>query len=404
MKRRLSKRERKALKKNKRQPKISEKQYEEEGGSPADIEKQQHESMKRNEEETNLPQNEKSPDKQGNGGGDDDDEEEKIRQKCLQTYTPVDIPKKTSSDFLTVNNNKSSSNTNNDTIADEGGCRTLGKWFPNAIFIKSSINYTNTGKLIVLNAGQNNHNTLTEDEVRVENPKSSLVLFYQYTTSADSTATAHWDRTQLQLLMTYLSAIARRRNLGGRIRVAPEGVNATISAVDTKQVTAQEALRHFAFDLQQFDPKVFTNTDFKYLDHLPADRHFKELKILPVQELVFYDIGEEEAPLIQHHHDRKAANLDSQEKEKSDSRIEKNDVKGGGIHLDAKEYHKMLQKENTVVIGKDNFDGYCAMIGSVYYSYVIFYRSYLCDPYFVFQMSEITTKQFWVDSMVSNLQ
>jgi predicted sulfurtransferase len=265
--------------------------------------------------------------------------EEEIRLQCMNSYQPIDIPTQhAAEEFLKQNHKGGNSKNNSDSMEDEGGCRTLGKWFPNAILVKSRINYTNTGKLILLN--DNSHAAqIKEEDVRVDHPKSSLVLFYQYTTSADSTATAPWDRSQLQLLMAFLAKVARHRHLGGRIRVAPEGVNATISAVDTQQHTAQETLRHLARDLKKFDDKVFANTDFKYLDHLPADRHFKEFKILPVQELVFYDIGETEAPL----QDRQAQQQQQQ-----------TPGEGGGVHLDAKEYHKMLQRDNTVVIDVRN--------------------------------------------------
>ncbi|KAG7372395.1 rhodanase domain containing protein [Nitzschia inconspicua] len=272
----------------------------------------------------------------------EDEDDEAIRHRCMKTYQAIEIPSKASPEILKTNAKGCGrdNNSNTDTIADEGGCRTLGKWFPNAILVKSRLNYTNTGKLILLNEGT--QKPLQEQDVRVNDPKSSLVLFYQYTTSSDSTATAPWDRTQLQLLMTYLTTVARQRNLGGRIRVAPEGVNATISAVDTQQYSAQETLRHFAKDLQRFDPKVFLQTDFKYLDHLPADRHFKEFKIMPVQELVFYDIGEDEAPLQQHRLSKEISSKES------------TPVVCGGVHLEAKEYHEMLKKDNTVVIDVRN--------------------------------------------------
>lgn len=268
-------------------------------------------------------------------------EEERTRLECMKTYCAIDIPKEPSADLVSKKEGPSSET---QVVDAEGGCRTLGKWFPNAIVMKT-ISYTNTGQLILdkksltkqLLSGQ-------EEDIMVENPKSSLVLFYQYTTSDDGggggddteNRAKTWDRRQLQILITYLSMIARHRNIGGRIRVAPEGVNATLSAVDTKKCSAKAALRHLAEDLRRFDHRVFSQTDFKFLDDLPADRHFKEIKILPVQELVFYDIGEDDAPLTA----------------KNRKNVAKMD--GGGIHLDAKEYHEMLQKDNTVVIDVRN--------------------------------------------------
>jgi predicted sulfurtransferase len=154
------------------------------------------------------------------------------------------------------------------------------------------------------------------DESKTKNPKSSLVLFYQYTEK-----TKKWSPDKVKILMTYLSTIAKKRNIGGRIRVAQEGVNATLSAVDmpTKNgISASEALRHVIQDLKNFDP-VFEETDFKYIDDLPADRHFKELRVIPVEELVFYGIREEDAACDE-----------------------------GGVHLDAIEYRKLIEMVNDL--------------------------------------------------------
>jgi predicted sulfurtransferase len=219
--------------------------------------------------------------------------------------------------------------------------------------------------MIVHNSGMARGVTLEQKEDPSEErqpklPKASLALFYQYTDPK-----GHWSKQQLQLLMTYLQTIARHRNIGGRIRVAPEGVNATLSAVDdlttTRQFggrTAQETLRHVAADLKRFDP-VFNLTDFKFIDDLSPDRHFKELKILPVQELVFYDIQSNEAPLVMDNnesHDQNVGKDDNNKPCRSSGR-----VVGGVHHLDAQEYHMMLQKENTVVIDVRNH--YEAILG-----------------------------------------
>lgn len=238
----------------------------------------------------------------------------------LKSYQPIPVPTQPSAEVL-ANSNKGSKVANNDIEeGGEGGGKTLGKWFPNALLIKSSVTYTNTGKLML--SGPN-----ADETARVDKPRSSLVLFYQYTKQHK------WSQNKLKVLMTYLATIAKKRNVGGRIRVAQEGVNATVSAVDIPCVTAKETLRHFAQDLRNFDREVFADTDFKFIDDLPADRHFKDLKMIPVQELVFYGIKEDDAPL--------------------DESEQKDGIKGG-VHLDAKEYHKMLGKDNTVVIDVRN--------------------------------------------------
>jgi len=286
------------------------------------------------------------------GQGIDEDiegEEERTRLECMKSYDAVDIPKEPSTDLVSRCQNTKGNNANTEAVDAEGGCRTLGKWFPNAIVMKT-ISYTNTGQLIsnMRSKKEQQGNQLKEGTI-VKDPRSSLVLFYQYTTSDSDdenngeNRAQKWDRRELQLLITYLSTIARHRNIGGRIRVAPEGVNATLSAVDTENCTAEAALRHLAEDLRRFDVRIFSRTDFKFFDDLPADRHFKEFKILPVQELVFYNISEDDAPL----NGRNKNNLTE-----INSKVTRGS--GGGIHLDAKQYHEMLQKDNTVVIDVRN--------------------------------------------------
>jgi predicted sulfurtransferase len=199
----------------------------------------------------------------------------------LSDYEPIPIPEATSS-------NASS----------------LGKWFPKAKVIKSAVTYSNDSK---------------------SKSKASLVLFYQYAT---------WSEYKVDQLLAYLSKIAEvRQTLGGRIRVAPEGVNATVSSVDREGDigSSQRQLRHFCEDLKRFDT-VFQSTDFKFIDGVSPDRHFKDLKLLPVKELVFYGIKDGEAPL-----------------------------KAGGTHVDARGFHSLLEQESTVVIDVRNH--YEAAIG-----------------------------------------
>jgi UPF0176 acylphosphatase like domain len=314
-----------------------------------------------------------------------EEDEAQILARCMKSYVPIEVPTKPCSRIMLAsntnnqNNKKSKSSSSADGEGGEGeeggGLRSLGKWFPTAILVKCHIHYTNTGQLLVHNQQQ---------QVQVQqpaNPRASLALFYQY----HNNKSCHWDKQQLELLMTYLQTIAQRRNIGGRIRVAPEGVNATLSAVDTaatdgSRTTAQSTLRHLALDLQRFDP-IFKNTDFKFIDDLSPDRHFKELKILPVQELVFYDIQADEAPLNHSSStddnsnntkgtmttstaidggNATAVNGDAKE-ESSSSKVNSGSSGGGVHHLDAHAYHEMLQRENTVVIDVRNH--YEAILG-----------------------------------------
>jgi len=170
----------------------------------------------------------------------------------------------------------------------------LGKWFPKAKVMKSQP-------------------SASED--------CTILLFYQYKSPVT------WSETRTQQLMRYLEAIFEARpTLGGRLRVAPEGVNATLSAGDSPDgTTGRTILEHFTKDLAQFDA-IFEETDFKYIP-AKADRHFKDLKILPVQELVYYGLQEQQAPLT-----------------------------ATGVHLDPRDFHEMLHdnSQETVVIDVRN--------------------------------------------------
>ena len=183
----------------------------------------------------------------------------------------------------------------------------LGKWFPKAKVIKSSVSYSNDSQDV--------------------DKRASLLLFYQYVSPP-------WPESKVSQLVAYLAKVAEsRKTLGGRIRVAPEGMNATVSSVDDgTDVDAETTLRFFCQDLRNFD-KHFEETDFKFITNQPPDRHFKDLKLLPVKELVFYGIRDDRAPLEK-----------------------------GGVHLEPADFHEMLENDtDTVVVDVRNH--YEAAIG-----------------------------------------
>jgi len=214
--------------------------------------------------------------------------------------------------------------------------QSLGKWFPTASVIKSSVCYSN-------------------DKVggSAGSARSSLLLFYQYVSPP-------WSQSTVTNLMSHLARIARdhRTNVGGRIRVSTEGVNCTISAASTPggsedpSFEAARTLRHLAEDLRRFDPDAFSSTDWKYIDGLSADRHFKELKLIPVKELVFYKIREEDCAGVKM---SGGAGGEGDAIPKGEKEVK------GGIHLEAKDYHEMLKREDAVVIDVRNH--YEAAIG-----------------------------------------
>ena len=200
-------------------------------------------------------------------------------------YIPTPLPDAESSTSDKHQQPTARSNNKND--------KTLGKWFPKARVMKSQPSATND---------------------------CTILLFYQYKSPVV------WSEPRVASLIRYLQAIFEARpTLGGRLRVAPEGINATLSCGDTLAANGRTILHHFTRDLQQFDD-MFFDTDFKYIP-AKADRHFKDLKILPVQELVFYGIKEQQAPLT-----------------------------ATGVHLEAKDFHEMLHdtSKDTVVIDVRN--------------------------------------------------
>ena len=97
-----------------------------------------------------------------------------------------------------------------------------------------------------------------------------------------------------------------------------EGLNATVSGT-------HKDTRTFTDELKKFD-KNFNDTDFKFVDNLPTDRAFKDLKVLPVKELVYYGIDNEHTLGL------------------------------GGKHLHPVDFHTKLQqrKDSTVVIDVRN--------------------------------------------------
>jgi len=202
--------------------------------------------------------------------------------------------------------------------------------------------------------------TSTDVETKMINePKASLVLFYQYVNPL-------WTPSKVSAFSQYITNIMKshRTNLGGRMRISTEGVNCTVSSASTNNdnnssnddpaFEAAQTLRHFIQDIKNFDPNSFEDTDFKYIDNLSADRHFKEMKLLPVKELVYYGIRSNGDDTI-----TAAANNTSTQHQQHQVVIPKN--VNGGIHLNPKEYHEMLKKDDAVVIDVRNH--YEAAIG-----------------------------------------
>ena len=149
----------------------------------------------------------------------------------------------------------------------------------------------------------------TENGIENKNLSVTILLFYQYMRPL-------WSEGRKNEAITFLEKLCINLNLGGRIRVSIEGLNSTISG-------SYKSCRDFAEALSSFDQR-FKDTDFKYIDNLSTDRAFKDVKVLPVKELVFYGIpaGEE--------------------------------LGEGGTHLPPRDFHKKLAEDNTVIIDVRN--------------------------------------------------
>jgi predicted sulfurtransferase len=124
----------------------------------------------------------------------------------------------------------------------------------------------------------------------------------------------------------YIQAIAHcykilsSNNVTGRLRVAREGFNSTLTG-------SHDSMRIFTTALRKMDPKTFAKVDFKYVDNQPDGQLLKGLKVWPVTEIVTYGFNPDDAPL----------NM-------------------GGIHLTPQQFHDTMAEENTVVVDVRNFN------------------------------------------------
>jgi predicted sulfurtransferase len=148
----------------------------------------------------------------------------------------------------------------------------------------------------------------------------TLLLFYQYVEPV-------WDESTYEYMLTTLQKVGRDLELTGRMRVAREGLNCTLTA-------SHSSILEYCNTLRRLRPKEFQNTEFKLTRDLPLAQKFPNLKVFKVVELVHYGLEGAKAPPITKYH---------------------------GTHLEPKEYHKKLAEPNTVIIDVRNH--YEAAIG-----------------------------------------
>jgi predicted sulfurtransferase len=148
----------------------------------------------------------------------------------------------------------------------------------------------------------------------------TLLLFYQYMEPL-------WSEETYQEMLATLHKMGIKLQLKGRMRVAYEGLNCTLTG-------RHQDILDYCYCLVKLRPLEFQHTEFKLTTDLPPLQQFKSLKVFPVVELVHYGLEGTKAPPISQF---------------------------GGIHLEPKDYHAKLAEPNTVIIDVRNH--YEAAIG-----------------------------------------
>jgi predicted sulfurtransferase len=234
----------------------------------------------------------------------------KSHEEYLTNYVSIPFHPSNSSSASTSLKTKEDESPIDNTTTATTKVSSLGKWFPKAIRLK---------RVIPKEGDSSNSNDSTTDDknattttataaavaatfihtpAKTQSTKraAAILLFYQYIHPT-------WTVQQLQHIQDYLVRIGQERSMiGGRIRIAPEGLNVTLSAMDTtERMDAMTALHHFVQDLHVIDDVFRTTTDYKYIPNLTCDRHFHSYHILPVQELVYYGFNNNHIDMNHHH-------------------------------------------------------------------------------------------------------
>lgn len=145
-----------------------------------------------------------------------------------------------------------------------------------------------------------------------ERDAGTILLFYQY-------KEPDWTEKEHKSMLKKVIELGEKLNIKGRGRVAPEGLNCTLSG------TAQ-SIRNFCKGLRKMNP-IFNETDFKMTDNVSPSKLFKSLSIRKTKELVAYGLAGEKAPSLKDF---------------------------AGEHLEADEYHKAMMEKDTVIIDVRN--------------------------------------------------
>lgn len=134
---------------------------------------------------------------------------------------------------------------------------------------------------------------------------NTILLFYAYCPQPMS-------REAVNLTVEHCYRVLSQNLVTGRLRIAREGYNATLTG-------SSKGIRAFTTSLVEYDPQTFGNgrVDFKYVDNQPDNQLLKGLKVWPVLEIVTYGLNSVNAPLEK-----------------------------GGVHLPPEKFHEALAEPN----------------------------------------------------------
>jgi hypothetical protein len=93
-----------------------------------------------------------------------------------------------------------------------------------------------------------------------------------------------WQPRERARAVEFTHEVLSHAGCGGRLRVALEGFNGTLTG-------PPEGIRAFCDELRAYDPRNFGAVDFKVVDGMPANKAFRGLKVFPVEELVTYGLA-----------------------------------------------------------------------------------------------------------------
>ncbi|KAK3261871.1 hypothetical protein CYMTET_29243 [Cymbomonas tetramitiformis] len=145
-----------------------------------------------------------------------------------------------------------------------------------------------------------------------ENYPVTILLFYQYIEPP-------WNDGEFKVAHKTVLRIAKENDINGRGRIAPEGLNCTLSGY-------AQNIRNFCSALRSWNT-IFNETDFKLTDGVPYKQRFKALTIAKQKELVAYGLDGVKAPSLKHNSTE---------------------------HVEAHEFHRLMQEPNAVVIDVRN--------------------------------------------------